>query len=1561
MGPVRLRPMGWLDDLLPLRPPSLWSGKSLYARSLRWQPDTADLSWLFDAYAMLGIELPPPRIEHRSHQRTQRRGGGRSGRQQLRRQRAPIKGGKRPLVVPQWSKPQTMRGPSQTSTSRVETTTSTKSVSLARNRPSGGLPNVPNFQWRSPQSAEGGSGRVSPNLLSAPTFLQGVSPGVPETRPVSARKSVDPELDEGVQQNKKSPRQLEPSAQRRVSRPDAPEWKRPQSTAPQVPVLGATPSTFLKKEGVDPEPQISTSPRRAQPNVVLPHQRATTKVLGTTALNESVPASPRAQRVPASRLPPKVTWKPTHQRSPWRLHPSDRPTIARSNEASIAVNVPERQPSKRSVVEAKSSVETRWRLPLGIQAPPKTRSWTTDSPVESSVDGSVQQTGTEDKQIPVSSRVQSVSLRDSKGQRWRLQHSAGTTTNPSMVLQPLATVQRQFLDITSVSDTSIEQPSKSKSTSIPSVQEPSTKNRSTSRLEKSTPERQRRKSVVEPRKPESRSTIRTSTPRNVDVSPPIINWRPSIQPVRWRLLRTGESDSTTVTSTKTVRITPPITQRTSTHLIAPTTPEVEQTPSPRAATSEDVSKLKVPHRSDRTEVEPKSTTSKPKSEAPQGVLSRVGNVRIPSRVPWGLTPTDRTSLRPIQRGGVVPQSLVGSTEQTVSRNVLRPSSERVETKSVPSVLPPKIASWHPPRRQELIEHFRRPRLQVPITGTTVQSRPTSESLSESPTVVPTYSFARAENRSLFRAQEQSMVMPLHAGTMVFPTPDAGSSSESPKTRSSVEASAQSNVRKDVVASASSDSSVKDVALDRSEPSTKSIGLTKTTTSRTLPKGKYPPAYVQSSTGYQRRTVGSALSLVERAIRQLEAKENNESIRSVLGSVRSQIAQPRWRLPQVSFQGRTVVEARNAERAEDSRNVVRPTWTTAPQWTPQQSVRTQLLIPSDIPDRPESTAKQTSGPQRTARNVLTESRTPVRISPNRVKDASVVSGTSKKNVGPTLRRDVQWKRPSFAVPTLVSNPRTEPAARDASGTEQSRIQPKGGSERIQQVSWRLPPRFQDPFVARPSLGEAASPSISSRSTVRMQSIGLSPSLVYQPIRNDFGQESPSLSKAQSTETESLDVQEVVKHLERQVRRLPKSQRALLRSQIALPTQWISKVGGVTPQVVRNVIRTQQDVFVTKQDGAVDESNVDAVSGNPRQTKTLTTGQINRIVERQVEFFRSAQRQSFLRGSQMGGGTGGISSPARSGLQSVTQEMRTALQRMVLSTSQEQVLLDAVEQGLEQEVQRQNRRTQRDAPTQQRVPRSFSGLSKRRIRPSWRPNLHTVQPNNRPSTPSMVAPSQSETYLDDISTQQASEQTPTAPTRSVPVSSSRPKQHRGRTPSMVQPMRMMGKSDIGTFVRPKKPATPEELVEAPKFTKQDPTKIDRQSEVIMIDPSGKLLTGEAATKRLTEMGFARSEPTKPKETPTPSSGSYTWEAPPDVMDEMMQQVRQQMAAEETQEVSIRERRKTSRPRQSVIQEWTEEQLLSILVELSSDSPEANALLRDVQERVEEYFDLERFRRI
>lgn len=130
--------------------------------------------------------------------------------------------------------------------------------------------------------------------------------------------------------------------------------------------------------------------------------------------------------------------------------------------------------------------------------------------------------------------------------------------------------------------------------------------------------------------------------------------------------------------------------------------------------------------------------------------------------------------------------------------------------------------------------------------------------------------------------------------------------------------------------------------------------------------------------------------------------------------------------------------------------------------------------------------------------------------------------------------------------------------------------------------------------------------------------------------------------------------------------------------------------------------------------------------------------------------------------------------------------------------------------------------------------------------------------------------------------------------------------------------------------------------------------------MIDASGNLLSGASAKKRLKELGFARSQPVKAKpKKSTPSSGSYTWEAPKEMMEEAVKQVRKEIQVE--QKIKESSKPKATPVRQSVIKEWTEEQLLTILVELAGSSPEASALLRDVQERVEEYFDLERFRKI
>ena len=172
--------------------------------------------------------------------------------------------------------------------------------------------------------------------------------------------------------------------------------------------------------------------------------------------------------------------------------------------------------------------------------------------------------------------------------------------------------------------------------------------------------------------------------------------------------------------------------------------------------------------------------------------------------------------------------------------------------------------------------------------------------------------------------------------------------------------------------------------------------------------------------------------------------------------------------------------------------------------------------------------------------------------------------------------------------------------------------------------------------------------------------------------------------------------------------------------------------------------------------------------------------------------------------------------------------------------------------------------------------------------------------------------------------------------------------------------MGQSDVGVFLQPKgKAVDPADSVA--KVSAQSADSVDSEADVFMVDPTGNLLTGEKAKKRLKELGFARTESAKSKKSSEMdlSSGSYTWQAPAEMMEEAVKQVRKEMAVQEKVKESS-----TPRPRvvrQSVIKEWTEEQLLTILVELASSSPEANALLRDVQERVEEYFDLERFRKI
>jgi hypothetical protein len=180
------------------------------------------------------------------------------------------------------------------------------------------------------------------------------------------------------------------------------------------------------------------------------------------------------------------------------------------------------------------------------------------------------------------------------------------------------------------------------------------------------------------------------------------------------------------------------------------------------------------------------------------------------------------------------------------------------------------------------------------------------------------------------------------------------------------------------------------------------------------------------------------------------------------------------------------------------------------------------------------------------------------------------------------------------------------------------------------------------------------------------------------------------------------------------------------------------------------------------------------------------------------------------------------------------------------------------------------------------------------------------------------------------------------------------------------------EIGVFLQPKKkeePVATQRIEKSISKPVQKPSQIDKKSSIFMVDATGNLFTGDQATKKLQEMGYARKEEQeevvsnlekqmdKPRFSDIPSS--FTWEAPADMVEQIVKEVRKNVEEEET---AIMTKKNTSQMRrQSVIKEWTEEQLMSILTELASESPEAEELLRDVQLRVEEHFDFERFRKI
>ena len=196
------------------------------------------------------------------------------------------------------------------------------------------------FQWRSSTVERGVGNRIAPALIDKPTLLQG--PTVQEDVPRNVRSDVGPTRPSEPETSKtqRQSRTLDPllKSQTRVSTDsvqDGSDSIRSQNRVPVQPTAEVSKTLLRRDVSAAPTPLLDSRKiedfqgRSSTVNVrassVLPHQKAEAQFLDSAQSSEETSqATSLVRRIPASRLPPKVTWKPTHRQSPWRLHPTNQ-------------------------------------------------------------------------------------------------------------------------------------------------------------------------------------------------------------------------------------------------------------------------------------------------------------------------------------------------------------------------------------------------------------------------------------------------------------------------------------------------------------------------------------------------------------------------------------------------------------------------------------------------------------------------------------------------------------------------------------------------------------------------------------------------------------------------------------------------------------------------------------------------------------------------------------------------------------------------------------------------------------------------------------------------------------------------------------------------------------------------------------------------------------------------------------------------------------------------------------------------------------------------------------
>ncbi len=1544
LDPIRLRPMGWLDDLLPMRPPSLWRDRSLYARALRWQPDMADLSWLFDAYAMLGIEMPAPRIEHRSHQRSPQRGRLKGGatQQHIRRRRAPIKGANRPLAIPRWSSPPQMVAPRKGDTQeRVDSTPAFKARRQVA--PS----SLPQFQWRSPDRS------APPPNFSRPT--QGQAAPSLGTPPTLLRKDTASDSNDQASQASLENR----SQSKRTPVEDAKQSKGPQT----------------KKNLTAPEPLVSRT------------QQSPAQIASPTVLRRSLPETVAEPR----------------KSTPSGIEHLD---VARSSKPRTESDTVESKTKRTFSTGPSKTVRQLLRQIQQVEWSPRQK-------------GIVQ--------TPV----------------WEQKRRRSTVSPVEMTPTPIST---------NLTQENVVVPSSSKKTETVQVVEGRTKPvaKSTA-VDAKVVERSTEPSIVEPRTPRDTSTAQTEQQKSRRSDSTVESEQRSVQAKTAVDVQTPKS----VTAKQRTDTTPLANRATTAQVRVPTRVPWRLNPSQQQLT----------FRGNKTvlQVSMEGTTDAP---LPEQVIESSKPSRIPRVRSW-FRPERTRLIQHFQQ-----RALSQRKKQTFS------AEER------PSIAPIYAFSSAPTNQEKRFRATEQTMVAPLRAGTLVFPTPPLEAENrQMPTV---QSDAKDASKKSVGAPNIEVSKP----KAMEKTPSSVGSEQKGKSRYAEPfVQTTTGYRRRSVSTMSTWRLLKSQSRNANKTAStlsEAIRLQSVQERWRLPVVSIRQGNPSSSP--QTTTLSQPQLDARRAKTFRSPSSFWQGAFANTGTVQLQSQLVYTTLAPLDDSSKkkrstSVVEERT-ERAPQTSASPSPTqsvsWKRKPKFAdPFLAHRRTVLSAQSAPTQlgknvaSEGFQETQPGKQTASKSAIEESAQTVgtptvdarerrakRLTPS-LSGASTVSGRSASTSnrgGDTIpvRRVVA---PTLS-PSLVFN-------FGASGTSESTAQGVGkygrGSEQSK-VSPQSSTVIRDDRLTK-SVGKYGPSSNATTSIKKIDELQEG----VQSTETVSQLESPQETQASSDlPTESIVEETIRKQLRQLVRRLPQNQQSLLRSRLSLPTKWARKLGiapttevrlGWNPQRTENArsidpvqrvtpTAQQQQLVVPKIDGnpqttvstqtkyveqstvqatpATSERSTQSIKSSPPRRK-LTTAQVNQIIERQVSFFRSAQRQSFLRVSQMTDSSVVAPSPARSGLQQVTGEMRKALQQMVFSSEARPVFLEATSESL---VDGSTVAIGQTASSKTTSNRTGVAAPRRRLQqrtPQWRPGVHTPAPSRKSksqrnqisSSPSAPRPAIAQTtptsdFVSKISdpdrtsttnisqssvvSAQRTESSRTVSTPMVPaevaqnmtnlqatVPNEQPRERpsvqleenttqrkqRSSTPvpttrlspskrrsAPMAPRTLMGRSDVGVFLKPKKSTVAEEVQEpTPKV--ETPKSMDSASDVFMVDASGNLLTGQAATKKLTELGFARARK-KPQPKPSSSSsGSYTWEAPTEMMEQALEQMKKEMVVES--EVKEQTKSKATPVRQSVIKEWTEEQLLSILVELAGSSPEASALLRDVQERVEEYFDLERFRKI